>query len=226
MKVLSVNVGTPREVEWHGQTVQTSIWKSPVNGRVPMTTLNLAGDRQSDLSVHGGPEKAVYIYPVEHYAHWSAELPETALPWGAFGENLTIEGLLETDVRIGDRLSIGSSELMVTQPRMPCYKLGIRLGRDDILKPFLQSGRTGFYVAVIRPGDVGAGDRIDFASRDARGVSVADVVALYSDRHAPSDRLKRVVDLTVLPEGWRRYFAKRLRPGHERRHPPRRPGPT
>ncbi len=162
MRLLSVNVGLPRDVEWRGNIVRTSIWKSPVGGRVQVRRTNLDGDRQSDLSVHGGPAKAVYVYPSEHYAYWRAELPDQELPWGAFGENLTTEGLLESDVAEGDRVSIGSAEFEVTMPRTPCYKLTIRFGRDDMIKRFLRARRSGFYLAVVREGEIGAGDAIEW----------------------------------------------------------------
>jgi MOSC domain-containing protein YiiM len=149
---VSVNVGLPREVHWRGKTVRTSIWKTPVEGPVRATTLNLRGDQQSDLSVHGGPDKAVYAYPCEHYVYWRDELRDMDLPWGAFGENFTTRGLLEEGVHIGDRLRVGSAEFIVTQPRMPCFKLGIRFGHPDMVKRFLRSGRTGFYLAVLREG--------------------------------------------------------------------------
>jgi MOSC domain-containing protein YiiM len=148
MRIASVNVGLPREVEWRGRSVTTGIFKSPAEGRIPVRTLNLDGDRQADLSVHGGPEKAVYGYPSEHYEFWRDELPGVHLPPGSFGENLTTEGLLETGLRIGDRLRIGSAVLRVTQPRMPCSKLGVRFQREDMVKRFLASGRSGFYFAV------------------------------------------------------------------------------
>jgi MOSC domain-containing protein YiiM len=144
LKLLSVNVGMPREVDWHGRFVRTSIFKSPVLGSVRVATLNLEGDKQSDLTVHGGVHKAIYAYPSEHYLLWREELPDLDLPWGAFGENFTTEGLLEEAVHIGDRLRVGSAEFVVTQPRMPCFKLGIRFGRPEIVKRFLQSGRSGF----------------------------------------------------------------------------------
>lgn len=179
MNVVSLCVGLPREVEWHGHTVLTSIFKTPVNRRLRVTALNFEGDEQSDLAVHGGVNKAVYVYPSEHYEYWRRELPETDLPWGAFGENLTTEGLLE-DVRIGDRFRVGSAEFVVTQPRMPCYKLGIRFGRPDIIKRFLQSGRTGFYFSVSQKGEVGAGDAIEPVGQTDEGLSVAEVVRLYT----------------------------------------------
>ena len=210
MKLLSVNVGLPREVDWRGRTVRTSIFKAPVSGRVRVGTLNLEGDQQSDLSVHGGRDKAVYVYPSEHYTFWRNELPGTDLPWGAFGENFTTEGVLEDMVHVGDRLRAGSAEFVVTQPRMPCFKLGIRFGRPDMVKRFLQSGRAGFYLAVLREGEVSSGDSLEFVARDERGVTVADVVMLYTADAANEDLLRRVIELPELPEGWRDYFRKRL----------------
>ena len=180
MKVVSVNVGRPRGVEWRRDTVETAIYKAPVEGRVSVTRLNLEGDQQADLSVHGGPEKAVYVYPTEHYPYWRAELPGVPLPWGAFGENLSTEGLSEPRVQIGDRLRIGTAEFIVTQPRLPCFKLNVRFQRPDMVKRFLRSSRTGFYLAVLQEGDVGAGDPIDLLPTDKEAVSVADIVALYT----------------------------------------------
>ena len=210
MKLLSVNVGLPREVEWRGRKVRTSIWKSPKKGRVLVARLNLEGDEQSDLSVHGGADKAVYAYPAEHYAFWRMELPDMDLSWGAFGENLTLEGLIESQAMIGDRIQIGSAEFLVTQPRMPCFKLGIRFGRDDIVKRFLRSGRTGFYLSVLREGEVGAGDRIEFTLHDNRALSVADIAALYARDSDNQATLRRAADTPALPESWREYFRKRL----------------
>jgi MOSC domain-containing protein YiiM len=168
MKLLSVNVGRPREIEWKGKVVRTSIFKAPVSARIRVGKLNLDGDQQSDLSVHGGIDKAVCAYPSEHYPFWREELPGAELPWGVFGENFTTEGLLEERVHIGDRLRIGSAEFAVTQPRMPCFKLGIRFGRPDIVKRFLQSRRAGFYFAVVREGEVTAGDAIELLERGTR----------------------------------------------------------
>ncbi len=210
MQLVSVNVGLPREVEWHGRVVRTSIWKSPVKGPVRVTSLNLEGDEQSDLSVHGGAEKAVYAYPREHYEYWGRELPAKDLPWGAFGENITIEGLLEPDVRIGDRIRVGSAEFLVTQPRMPCFKLGVRFGRDDMVKRFLRSGRTGFYLAVFREGEVTSDDSIEFTDRSDHDVTVADIGALYTHDADNQDLLRRAVELPALPDSWRDYFRKRL----------------
>jgi MOSC domain-containing protein YiiM len=209
MKVVSLSVGLPREVEWHGRTVLTSIFKTPVDRRLRVTTLNVEGDEQSDLTVHGGVDKAVYVYPSEHYEDWRRELPGMDLPRAIFGENLTTEGLLE-DVRIGDRFRIGSAEFVVTQPRLPCYKLGIRFGRPDILKRFLQSGRSGFYLAVTQEGDVGAGDRIEPIAQADDGLTVADVVRLYTVDAENQELLRRATRSSRLPESWRDYFRKRL----------------
>ena len=182
MKLISVNVGRPRTVEWRGRQVRSAIWKAPVTGRVRVTRLSLEGDKQSDLRVHGGPDKAVYAYPSEHYAYWSRELPGAELPWGAFGENFTTEGLLERDVRVGDRFLVGTAEVEVTDPRMPCYKLGVRFGRDDMVKRFLAHGGSGFYLAVVREGEVAAGDPIELAARSDQEVTIADVVDRLRER--------------------------------------------
>jgi len=205
-----VNVGLPREVAWHGRVVRTSIWKDAVEGLVHVSSLNLEGDKQSDLSVHGGPEKAVYAYPCEHYEYWRRELQAPDLAWGAFGENFTTEGLLERDIRIGDRIRVGSAQFLVTQPRMPCFKLSVRFGRDDIVKRFLHSGRLGFYLAVVREGDVGAGNSLEFVDRDEHGVTVADIASLYASDRDNEDLLRRAVDVPALPESWKDYLRKRV----------------
>jgi MOSC domain-containing protein YiiM len=210
MKVVSVSVGRPREVPWKGNTVETSIFKTPVSHRVHVARGNIEGDLQSDLSVHGGPEKAVYAYPMEHYDFWRRELPDTDLPWGSFGENLTTEGLLEDDVWIGDRYRVGTAELVVTQPRMPCYKLAIRFGRTDMVKRFLQSRRSGFYFAVEREGDLGAGDVIERLGRNDKRLTVADVVSLYATDSDNQALLESASAHPSLPAGWREYFRKRL----------------
>lgn len=210
MRIVSVHAGLPRQIEWRGKAVTTSIFKTPVAGRVPVTRLNIAGDRQSDLSVHGGADKAVYAYPSEHYEFWRSELPGTDLPFGAFGENLTTEGLREDGVHIGDRFRAGSAEFVVTQPRMPCFKLGIRFNRPDMVKRFLRSGRTGFYLAVLREGEIGAGDSIEPVALDASQITVADVVALYAADGANQDLLRRASESAALPESWREYFRERL----------------
>ena len=209
-RVVSINVGGPREVQWRRKTVLTSIFKAPVSGRIRVNKLNLVGDQQSDLTVHGGVDKAMYVYPSEHYEYWREELPGFPLPWGAFGENFTSEGLLEDAIRIGDRLRIGTAEFAVTQPRMPCFKLGIRFDRADMVKRFLQSGRSGFYLSVSQEGEVTAGDTVTFIARDEHAVSVADVVSLYAADGANQDLLRRASNLPALPESWRDYFRQRL----------------
>jgi MOSC domain-containing protein YiiM len=211
MKIISVNVGLPRLVLRNEEPVSTGIFKEPVEGRVTVRTLNLAGDRQADLSVHGGPQKAVYLYPSEHYEFWKHELPDMSLPWAMFGENLTTTGLFETDVHIGDRFRVGTTELMVTQPRMPCYKLGIRFGRADIIKRFLVSERTGFYFSVMKEGELGAGDEIELLERNASGVTVVDVTRLYSTEKENVELMRRAIDTEALPDSWREYFLKRIR---------------
>jgi MOSC domain-containing protein YiiM len=210
MKLISVNVGLPREVEWRGKTVPTSIFKAPVFGSVRVEKLNLDGDRQSDLSVHGGRDKAVYAYPSEHYAFWRTQLPGVDLAWGAFGENFTTEGLLEDHVCIGDQVRCGSAELVVTQPRMPCFKLGIRFGRPDMVKRFQRSGRPGFYLAVLREGEAGAGDPIELVAGQQDRVSVAEIARMYTDDAADQRLLRRASELPGLPEAWRDHFRARL----------------
>ena len=210
MKIVSVNVGRPREIDWKGKTVRTSIFKEPVQGRVRLEALNFVGDEQADLSVHGGPQKAVYGYASEHYDFWRQELPGVHLPWGAFGENLTTEGLLEEEINIGNRYQLGSAVVMVTQPRIPCYKLGVRFGRDDIVKRFLKSGRPGFYFSVIQEGEVGAGDALELVYREAADVTVADILRLYVTDKQNLSLTQRAVQVAALADGWRDYFQRRL----------------
>jgi MOSC domain-containing protein YiiM len=226
MKIVSLNVGLPREVNWHGRRVTTGIFKEPVAGRVMMRKLDLDGDRQADLTVHGGEYKAVYCYPVEHYRYWKKELPGRELPMGMFGENFTTEGMLENELHLGDRFSVGSgsvltnpkvkmgsAEVVVTQPRLPCYKLGVRFGADDMVKRFLASGRTGFYLAVTREGEVGAGDKIAVIAREANAVPVSEITRLYvAKRFGPEDldSLRRAMKIETLPEYWKGYFQERL----------------
>jgi MOSC domain-containing protein YiiM len=209
-KLISLNVGLPRLVLRGEEPVSTGIFKEPVVGRVMLRTLNLDGDRQADLSVHGGPEKAVYLYPSEHYEFWKRELPDMDMPWGTFGENFTTTGLRETETQVGDRFKIGSAEVMVTQPRMPCYKLGIRFGRTDIIRRFLASERTGFYLSVLTEGEVVAGDEFELIEKNATGVRVVDVTRLYSSDKGNVDLLRRAIATDALPENWRSYFRERL----------------
>jgi MOSC domain-containing protein YiiM len=205
MRLISVCVGVPREVDWKGKSVTTGIFKQPVDGRVMMRSLNLDGDRQADLTVHGGVEKAVYAYPVEHYAYWRQEFPNEELPWGAFGENLTVEGLLESEVNIGDRFRIGTAEVMVTQPRFPCFKLNLKFGRDNMVKRFLNSRLSGIYFSVVQEGEIGAGDAITLVSRDDHNVTVADIVQIYV-REASDDLVRRAIQVPALAADLRTYF--------------------
>ena len=209
MTLISLNTGGPRQVEFNGGTVWTSIWKSPREGRVRVATLNIEGDQQSDPSVHGGTYKAVYCYPSEHYAYWREQLPGTDLPWGVFGENLTTEGLLETDVCIGDRIQIGSAEFQVTQPRQPCFKLGIRFGSQNMVKRFVASGRPGFYVRVLREGDIAAGDGISVVERAANSMSVSDIFALKFDDEGKEVEVARAAAIPALAPSWREHFQSR-----------------
>jgi MOSC domain-containing protein YiiM len=205
-QVVSVNVGLPREVVWRGETVETSIFKEPVTGRVAVRALNLDGDRQADLSVHGGPDKAVYVYPAEHYGYWRSTLAHD-VPWGMFGENLTVEGLpLEDAIAIGDRLRIGSAEFTVVQPRLPCFKLGIRFGDPLMVRKFLQSGRSGYYLRVTAAGELGVGDEIAVFDRHPGRVSVAEVTRVFTRARDDVDALHRLLAVDALPEGWRSFF--------------------
>ncbi len=210
MKLISVNVGLPRLAMRNGEPVSTGIFKEPVADRVMLRTLNLDGDRQADLSVHGGPSKAVYAYPSEHYEYWRHELPEMELPWGMFGENFTTEGLHEAQLNIGDQFRIGSAVVMVTEPRMPCYKLGIRFGRADIIKKFLASERTGFYLSVRREGEVGAGDQFELIENSKQSVRVSDITRLYTRDKHNTELLRRAIQVEALPESWKGYFQHQL----------------
>jgi len=204
--------------------VTTGIFKEPVKGRVALRKLNLDGDRQADLTVHGGEYKAVYCYPLGHYEYWKKELAGRELPMGMFGENLTVDdggaalpggqGLPEESVHLGDRFSVGTAEVAVTQPRLPCYKLGVRFGSDDMVKRFLASGRTGFYVAVLREGEVGAGDEMKMIAREANAVPVSEITRLYVVKRygeAEIGAVRRALRVAELPDGWKKYFRERLR---------------
>lgn len=211
MKVISVSVGKPQIVQTHNEGfVSTAIFKKPVAGRVAVNELNLEGDQQADLTVHGGRSKSVYVYPHEHYEFWKNELPKIEFENGNFGENLTTEGLLETEVFIGDKIRIGTAEFAVTEPRMPCYKLGVRFGRSDIIKRFLQSRRSGFYLAVLKTGDLGMNDPIEIISRDENKVSVFDIVRLYVQDKDDVETMSRALNVELLSEGWKDGFRKRV----------------
>lgn len=212
MKVISLNVSLPQVVHWKGRDVSTGIFKEPVQGAVLLRRLDFDGDRQADLVAHGGRSKAAYLYPSEHYPYWKKELPGMELPWGMFGENLTTTGLDENDTHIGDQLRIGKAVVVVTQPRTPCYKLGIKFGRDDILKRFLESLRSGFYVSVREEGMVEAGDAIKRLEEDPERVSIAELNRLFAEGKFDRAVIERAVRVKALPDGWRDYLLDELRP--------------
>jgi MOSC domain-containing protein YiiM len=210
VKLVSLNVARPRLTVYQGATISTGIFKKPVTGRVALRRLNLEGDQQADLSVHGGFDKAVYAYPSEHYDDWRRELPDGDLRWGAFGENFTTEGLSENELHVGDRFRVGSSLVTVRQPRMPCYKLAARFQRDDMIERFLRSGRSGLYFSVEQEGEVGEGDSLELISQDRQAITIAEMNRLFYrdkyDRHL----LQKAIATGALPEDWREYFRPRL----------------
>jgi MOSC domain-containing protein YiiM len=211
MRVVSVNVGLPRDIPWRGGSVRTGIFKNPVPGPVPVRRLNLDGDAQADLTVHGGRDKAVYAYPAEHYPFWQSEMPDRLFPWGVFGENLTTEGVLESEVCIGDEFRVGTARLAVTQPRMPCFKLAVRFDDSRMVKRFMAAGRPGVYFAVLDEGEVSPGDPIECVRRDSAGITLANLLALIVDANATPDRLRRALAVSGLAEVWRHEFEDRLR---------------
>jgi ferredoxin-NADP reductase/MOSC domain-containing protein YiiM len=210
MKIVSLNVGLPRTVQWKGKAVSTGIFKTPVSGRIQLRSLNFDGDRQADLSVHGGLDKAAYVYASEHYAYWRRELPDMALPWGTFGENLTTEGLNADTLQIGDRFRIGSAEVMVTQPRLPCFKLGLRFGRDDMAKRLLASGRFGFYFRVVAEGEIAAGDEVLLIERAKDSQALSEIARLYARDKDDLEALQRIIRVVALPDDWRDFFKEQI----------------
>jgi len=206
-KLISVQVGVPRTVLLNGEEVSTGIFKYPVSKRVHMGTLDLDGDQQADLSVHGGRDKAVYAYPSEHYPFWKKGLPGVELPWGAFGENLTTSGWLEKDVCVGDRFAIGSAEVVVTQPRLPCFKLNLKFDREDMVKRFLASGFTGFYFRVLREGEIGAGDEIVRLHQDENRVSISDILQVYLGAPHSGEVRARALRVEYLSASWREQLS-------------------
>jgi len=213
MTIVSMNVGLPREVEWQGQIITTGIFKDPIRGRRMLRTLNLDGDGQADLEVHGGTHKAAYCYPSEHYSYWKRELRRDDLPYGTFGENFTTEGLDEESVHIGDEFSIGTARVVVTQPRMPCYKLGMRFKSNEMVKRFLASRRSGFYLAVTREGEVGVGDAFQRIVQHLAGVRVSDITRVYvAKTYGPDDEriVHKALEVDALPESWKEHLRRRL----------------
>jgi len=211
VKIISLNVARPRLTVYHGETISTGIFKKPVSGRIALRTLNLDGDQQADLTVHGGPYKAVYAYPSEHYEYWQRQLPDMGLTWGIFGENFTTEGMAEDDLHVGDRFRIGSSTVMVRQPRMPCYKLAARFQRDDMIERLLYSGRSGFYFSVEQEGEVGVGDSVELVSQNHDGITIAEMNQLFVQEKYNHDLLEKAIATAPLPETWREYFLPRLK---------------
>jgi MOSC domain-containing protein YiiM len=210
-KILSVNVSLPKDVDFEGQKVTTGIFKEPVKGRIMLRTLNIDGDKQADLTVHGGPDKAVYAYSVEHYEYWRKVYPNIEMPHGMFGENFTVEGLMESEVNIGDVFQMGSSKVIATQPRMPCYKLGVKFGCMDVLKKFLASGRSGIYFKVLEEGEVGAGDTIEQIGKDPNQITIINIVRLYTSDKEDIKTMRRAVKVEALPEGWKHYFLEQIK---------------
>ena len=210
MKIVSVNVGLPRLLSWKGETFKTGIFKSPAAGRIMLRATNLDGDRQADLTVHGGPNKAVYGYASEHYPYWRAELPQQELPWGAFGENFTTEGLLETNLCMGDQYRVGSAVVKVTTPRLPCFKLAAKFQSDEIIRQFIHSGYSGFYFSVVEEGEVGSGDEFYFLASEVPSLTIAEFNHLYTSHTADLDLLERAVEVKSLPESWRERFRARM----------------
>jgi MOSC domain-containing protein YiiM len=195
---------------YRGETLNTGIFKQPVEGPVALRKLNLDGDGQADLSVHGGPYKAVYAYPSEHYLYWRSQLPGTALPWGMFGENFTTEDLRESDLHIGDRLQIGAAIVMARQTRTPCFKLAAKFQRDDMIERFLVSGLSGVYFSVEKEGTVAAGDSVEFLSRAPDGVTIEEMNQLIASDRYNRALLEKAIATPALPEDWREHFSERL----------------
>jgi MOSC domain-containing protein YiiM len=210
VKLVSLNLARPRLTVYKGTTINTGIFKKPVAGRVALRTLNLDGDQQADLSVHGGPHKAVYAYPAEHYEYWRRQLPDMDLPWGMFGENFTTEGLTEENAQVGDRFRIGSSIVMIRQPRVPCYKLAAKFQRDDILQRFLRSGHSGFYFSVEQEGGVEVGDSFQLISREDNAITIAEMNLLFVKEKYDRDLLQKAIATAALPGDWREYLLPRL----------------
>ena len=211
IKILSINVGLPKAVLIDGEQIQTAIFKAPTAGSMKVTKLNLKGDQQADLSVHGGPDKAVYVYSWENILYWRQQLQREDLGPGSFGENLTVEGLLDQEVAIGDELEAGTARFQVTQPRLPCFKLAARIGLPGFPKVFLQSGRTGFYLRVLEEGVISAGDSIRrIEVQGPRRITIAEFTKLYRDHEASNDLVADALSLETLPESWKDWLRRKF----------------
>jgi MOSC domain-containing protein YiiM len=210
VKLVSVNIGLPRRVKFENEFVTTGIFKNPVDKRINLKKLNLEGDKQADLTVHGGPDKAVYSYPSEYYGFWKEKFPDIPFNWGIFGENLTTLGLFESQVNIGDMFQIGTAKVVATQPRMPCYKLGVKFGRMDIIKKFLESGKSGIYFKVVKEGEIGTDDSINLVKKDNNDVTIENIVELVTRDKNNKLLMEKVVKVQDLPPGWKHYFLEKL----------------
>ncbi|MBD2704611.1 MOSC domain-containing protein [Spirosoma sp. BT702] len=206
MHILSVNVGLPRSVEWAGRTITTGIFKQPIQGAVSLEPLNFVGDQQADLKVHGGPDKAVYAYDNLHYEHWQHQLERDDWTPGLFGENLTTEGLLESEVHIGDLFRVGSALLRAVQPRFPCYKLNVRFDDPGMTRRFAREGRSGIYFRVVEPGAVQASDVITLIEAANTNITIQTVFQIVLNRQANADLLAQLVALPHLPDSIKRMF--------------------
>src|SRR5580700_6575423 len=205
-RLLSVNVGLPRDIPWQGKTVHTGIWKTPVRGRRMVRRLNIDGDGQGDLAGHGGEHRAVFVYQIESYRYWQSQLGRTGFTYGEFGENFTVEGLPDDEVCIGDRYRVASALFEVTQPRVTCYRVGIRMNEPQMAALLVSHGRPGFYFCVLEEGEVGAGDEIVRVMQGPEGITVAEVDALLYKSGHPPDRLERALRIPALSAGWRGSF--------------------
>ena len=209
MQLLSVNVALPKSIDYKAMSIETGIFKEPIDGRVMLRLTNLDGDKQADLRVHGGPYKAVYAYPHEHYATWQAELGRSDFVYGQFGENFTVTGLLETEVYVGNSYRVGAAVVQVTQPRVPCYKLGIRMNDPSFVKRFMVAERSGFYLRVLEEGLVGAGDRFELVQEDPQQMTVHDINHLLYFEQDPL-LAEKALKIEALAPGWRASFEDML----------------
>lgn len=210
MKLISVNVSPPKEIQYKGESVTTGIFKEPVQGRIMLRKLNLDGDGQADLTVHGGAHQAVYVYPLEHYDYWKQKLGRQDLPYGQFGENFTVAEMREDQVHVGDIFRVGSAAVQITQPRVPCYKLAIRMNLPQFPKLFMASGRTGFYLRVLQAGEVGGGDMIERVEIAPEKMTVREIFHLAFRDHDDHEALEKALRVRGLSPGWHGMFAERL----------------
>ena len=212
MRLLSINVALPKVVTADGKQVETGIFKQPVNGPVKVGKLNIEGDAQADLSVHGGVDKAVYVYSWKNIEYWKNFLKREDLHPGSFGENLTVDDLDDAEVCLGDQLEIGTARFQVTQPRLPCFKLGIAIGRPDFVKIFHESGRNGFYLRVIQEGLIKAGDTIrKISNDDPEAVTLAEFVNIYRTRSTTGRILHQLASLSSLPNSWKLWLKEKVK---------------